>query len=316
MVTALLITVAAVAVSVVTLGREKAQLRTAFGQYVQGSLVEKIIDDPSKLKLGGERRELTVMFSDIRGFSKFSETLDPESLSRLLNEYLTPMTDQVFEHGGMLDKYIGDAVMAVYGAPLPMDEKLQAEKACATALAWMAALEELNKDWGKRDIPPVAIGVGINTGAMAVGNMGSENRFDYTVLGDAVNLAARLEAITKEYRAWIITGPRTRELAGERYAFRELDAVRVQGRDGVVPIYELLGPADAPRLWAEDIGLYEQALEAYRSADWDQAEAHFEKFLGKHPDDGAAQTMVTRIANMRTNPPPKTWDGVYDQKSK
>lgn len=226
------------------------------------------------------------------------------------------MTDIVFEHKGTLDKYIGDAVMAVYGAPLPMDEKLQAESACATALAWMAALEELNKAWSKRGIPPVAIGVGINTGAMAVGNMGSENRFDYTVLGDAVNLAARLEAITKEYQAWIITGPRTYELAKDRYAFRELDAVRVKGRSGACPIYEVLGPVDAPRLWAEDIGLYEQGLEAYRSTDWDQAEALFEKFLGKHPDDGAAQTMVARIATMRANPPPRTWDGVYDQKSK
>ena len=169
--------------------RKRAEIKAAFQHYVSSSLVEEIMRSPEKLQLGGERRDLTVLFSDIRGFSTISERLTPEALVDLLNEYLTPMTEIVMAHDGLLDKYMGDAIMAVYGAPLPMPH--HGSRACYTALHMIEKLAELQKGWKVRGIPLLEVGIGVNTGDMSVGNMGSKQRFDYTVMGDHVNLGAR-----------------------------------------------------------------------------------------------------------------------------
>jgi adenylate cyclase len=310
----LLVAGASLSAALVTEGREKARLKSAFSQYVAGALVERILADPSRAVLGGVRRELTVLFSDVRGFSEIAEDLEPEVLSAFMNEYLTPMTEVVMREGGMLDKYIGDALMAVYGAPLAQRD--HAERACTTALAMLAALEPLNEAWRARGLPELEIGVGINSGPMAVGNMGSEARFDYTVLGDAVNLGARLESLTKDYRVRVLCGERTVEFAGARFVFRELDFVRVKGRAGAARLFELVDTAQGARLSAEELELYADALAAYRERRFDDAELMLSRFLDRVPEDGPAQVMRARCQTLRKAPPPADWDGVYMQRSK
>lgn len=306
------VTLCSMVAALATEGREKRQLKSAFSQYVNDTLVDQILLDPPRL--GGERRDLTVLFSDIRGFSAFSEKLEPEVLSEFLNEYLTPMTDLVMGDGGMLDKYIGDAVMAIYGAPRPRNKGTMtdhAERACRTALAMLDELRRLNEAWSKQGLPEIAIGIGVNSGPMSVGHMGSDRKFDYTVLGDAVNLGARLEGLTKAYHVDILAGEATALAAGRSFAFRELDLVQVMGRTGVARIFELIGPVDDRPFSDGDLQTFHIALTAYREQDWDAAEAGFTRFLEDHPNDGPAQVMLTRIADLRENPPDPDWDGVF-----
>ncbi len=311
---AVVITLTAMTASLATEGREKAELRSAFGQYLQSTLVERILRNPADLRLGGQRRDLSVLFSDIRGFSSFSETLAPEVLSDFLNEYLTPMTDLVMAESGMLDKYIGDAVMAVFGAPI--DLKDHANRACGTALAMIAALEPLNASWNKRQLPQIAIGIGINTGSMSVGNMGSEKRFDYTVMGDAVNLGARLEGLTKQYKVNILVGQATRDAAAESFVFREIDSVRVIGRSAAAKVYELCGTPSASPLSEDDLKLFGQGLAAYREMRWNEATEYFGQFLQTFPNDGPAKTLHARISLLRSQSLAVGWDGVFDQATK
>jgi adenylate cyclase len=307
------VTLCSMVAALATEGREKRQLKSAFSQYVNDTLVDQILMDPPQL--GGERRELTVLFSDIRGFSAFSERLEPEVLSEFLNEYLTPMTDLVMTDGGMLDKYIGDAVMAVYGAPRPPGAAEimvdHAERACRTALAMLEELIVLNEAWKKKGLPEIAIGIGVNSGPMSVGHMGSDRKFDYTVLGDAVNLGARLEGLTKEYQVDILAGEATALAAGSAFAFRELDLVQVMGRSGVARIFELVGEADDRPFSDEDLHTFHGALAAYRDQEWDAAEAGFSAFLEAHPEDGPARVMLERIADLREKAPGDDWDGVF-----
>ena len=289
-----------------TEGREKAKLRAVFSQYVAGPVVDRILADPARAKLGGERKELTVLFSDIRGFSLFSEGMPPEELAAFLGEYLTPMTELVLESGGTLDKYIGDAVMAIWGAPVDVPD--HAARACDVALKMQAALVALNKTWAASGKPAVAIGVGINTGAMAVGNMGSAARFDYTVLGDQVNLGARLEALTKEYGISILVGEATVAAAGDGFVFREIDLVRVKGRAGAVPVFELVGR----RANAKVDPRFPAALALYRAREFAAAREAFAALDG----DPVAAAMAARCAILAAAPPDEDWDGVYEQKSK
>ncbi len=309
-----LVALASISTALVTEGREKAHLRKAFAHYVSDQLVDRILADPERVRLGGERRELSVLFSDIRGFSKFSEQMEPEALSAFLNEYLTPMTRIVLDQGGMLDKYIGDAVMAVFGAPLPMDDHTAAM--CRTALQMQTSLEQSRKDWTVRGLPAIEIGVGLNAGPMSVGNMGSEMRFDYTVMGDAVNLASRLEGLTKEYHCAILCGPRVPELAGPGFVFRELDFVRVKGRGGAERVYELVGSAEACPLDAKCLELYATGLVAYRAHKWPEAEAALEQLLERAPGDGPAAVLLQRVRALASEPPASDWDGVYEQRNK
>ncbi|UCH53881.1 MAG: adenylate/guanylate cyclase domain-containing protein [Pseudomonadota bacterium] len=231
---------------------QRRHIKTAFQYYVPAAVVEEIARDVESLRLGGERRELTVLFSDIRGFTGISEQLAPEDLVRLLNVYLTEMTEQVFRHHGSLDKYIGDAIMAVYGAPIAHAD--HARLACRTALAMLARLQTLHAGWQRDNVPGFDVGIGINTGPMIVGNMGSEKRFNYTVIGDAVNLGSRIEALNKTYGSRILLSETTYALVRDEFpAIREIDRVRVRGRETPVRIYELIPDGAYPNLdWLED----------------------------------------------------------------
>ncbi len=288
-----------------TEGREKAHLRAVFSQYVSRTVVDRILADPARAKLGGERKELTVLFSDIRGFSAFAEGMGPEALASFLGEYLTPMTELVLDSGGTLDKYIGDAVMAIWAAPIDVPD--HAARACEVALRMQEALVGLNTKWHAEGKPRVAIGIGINTGAMSVGNMGTPARFDYTVLGDQVNLGARLEALTKEYGVDILVGEATAKAAGPTFVFREVDVVRVKGRAGAAPVYELVG-----RVGARVDERFADALALYRKRDFAAARELFTQLDG----DETAAIMARRCAQLASAPPPEDWDGVYEQRSK
>ena len=215
---------------------------------------------------------------------------------------------------GMLDKYIGDAVMAVYGAPLPIDD--HATRACGTALAMIEALRPLNASWQQRGLPEIRIGIGINTGAMSVGNMGSQRRFDYTVMGDAVNLGARLESLTKSYRVEVLVGEATMQAAQHAFVFREVDRVRVIGRAAAASVYELCGTRAAPALSADDLACFAEGLEAYRAQSWLRCTERLGRFLEAHPDDGPSQTLLDRVPQLRAAELDADWDGVFDQRSK
>jgi adenylate cyclase len=307
----LLVAVVALTAALATEGREKRQLRSVFSQYVSKSLVERVIASPELARLGGERRNLSVLFSDIRGFSRIAEALPPETLVDYLNQYLTPMTKLVLESNGTLDKYIGDAVMAVWGAPMEMAD--HANRACGAALAMLDGLVPLNTKWRAAGLPEIAIGIGINTGPMAVGNMGSEARFDYTVMGDAVNLASRLEALTKEYGVDVLVGEDTVR-AATGFVFRELDLVRVKGRGGASPVYELIGKEGSARAAAFDRARWDEALAAYRRREFGLAGLAFHSLATA--GDRAAIAMAQRNDELAEDPPSEDWDGVYDQRSK
>ena len=253
----------------------------------------------------GERKELTVLFTDIRGFSQVAEEMEPEELAAFLGEYLTPMTDLVLASGGTLDKYIGDAIMAFWGAPIDMPD--HAARACEVALKMQAALVALNRAWERDGRAPIAVGIGLNTGPMAVGNMGSAARFEYTVLGDQVNLASRLESLTKEYGVGILVGESTARAAGGGFQLREIDLVRVKGRAGAAPVFELIGAAGA----AVDPA-FARALALYRDRRFGEAKGAFAALEG----DPAASVMAARCEVLAASPPAPDWDGVYDQRSK
>ncbi len=295
----------------VTEEREKQQIRRAFQFYLTKSVMEEMLQDPGKLKLGGDKRVLTVMFSDIRGFTTISERLTPEQLAKMINEYLTPMTGLVFETGGTLDKYIGDALMAVWGAPVAQPD--HALRACKTAVAMVRALGDLQRRWDAegRGYPPIDIGIGLNSGPMVVGNMGADQRFDYTVLGDNVNLASRLEGTNKDYRSRIIISQATLELSGGQLAVRQLGAVRVKGKSEPVRIYELLDDKPAEGELAEVIRLFDAGVDAFRSQRWQAAREAFRAVLARRPTDGPSHAYLEFVDEYEKDPPGDGWDGVY-----
>lgn len=293
----------------VTEEREKKKIRGAFQYYLTASVINEILRDPSKLKLGGDKKDLTVLFSDIRGFTSISEKLAPEELVQLLNEYLTAMTDIVFRYDGLLDKYMGDAIMAVYGAPLAQPD--HALRACRTALDMMKALGDLQKQWTLEGRPALNIGIGINSGDMVVGNMGSLMRFDYTVMGDNVNLGSRLEGINKEYGTNIVISESTYQAVKNILYCRELDSVRVKGKAKPVKIYELLGEAGQASTWRDFVDPFETALDLYREQRWDEAVAVFQKVLAARPGDAPTIEYIKRCRELKENPPEAVWDGAY-----
>jgi adenylate cyclase len=239
--------------------REKRGIKRAFQHYIAPAVVERILDNPDNLGLGGEKRELTVLFADIRGFTAIAESLPPETLVLLLNEYLTRMTEQVFRHEGLLDKYIGDAILAVYGAPIAHPD--HAVRACRTALDLVRAAGVLQAEWKAQGLPGLDLGVGINTGPMIVGNMGSKTRFDYTVIGDAVNLGSRIEALNRKYGTHILLSELTcRQVKDEFLYLREIDVTTVRGRNEPVRLFELMLPERHPHMdWLKEFSrAYEQ----------------------------------------------------------
>ncbi len=298
----------------VTEEREKKKVRGAFQYYLTASVVNEILKDPSKLKLGGDMKNLSVLFSDIRGFTSIAEKLSPEELVRLLNEYLTAMTDVVFKYDGLLDKYIGDAVMAVFGAPLHQPD--HALRACRTAIEMKSELKRLREKWAAEGRPDVNIGVGINTGDMVVGNMGSQMRFDYTVMGDSVNLASRLEGTNKEYGTTIIISEFTYETIKDELFCRELDAVRVKGKKLPVRIFELLGDRKDAAEWQEFADRFATGLAKYRAGLWDEAIAAFQSVLEVKPGDPPTRLYLERCAELKANPPEGEWDGVFTMTKK
>jgi adenylate cyclase len=297
--------------------KEKRKIKGAFQHYLNPTVINQLLESPDSLKLGGEKRELTVFFSDVRGFTTISERLAPEALANLLNEYFTPMTNIVLNSGGLLDKYIGDALMAVWGAPLPMDN--HADNALHASLKMLDALDVLREGWQKKNLPAIDIGCGINTGPMVIGNMGSDLRFDYTVLGDAVNLGARLEGITKEYGVRVVCSEMTRAaLKGPQdFVLRELDWIKVKGKNEPVTIFEVMRFKNEQRDSAETTAeLFKQGLSLYRQRDFIAAQHAMMTILQKNPHDGPAGIFLERCEYFIDNPPSENWDGVWVMKSK
>jgi adenylate cyclase len=293
-------------------GLQRRRVRHAFGRYLASEIIDELLENPAALALGGERRHLTVLFSDIRNFTSFSEKLAPEQLVKVLNTYLTPMTHAVLDHGGFLDKFIGDAVMAVFGAPVKNPG--HPGQACACALRMHAEVERLRPILLELGVD-LHIGVGLNSGEMVVGNMGAEEHFNYTVMGDAVNLSSRLEGLTKNYGVFCLVGNETRRLAEPKYRFRELDLVQVKGKAEPVAIYELLGgPAAeiaryaAPELWAAGIA-------AYRAGRFSQARQAFTEFQASNSQDRAVSLYLERLAELGETVP-DSWRGVWVYKTK
>lgn len=294
--------------------RQKRQIRQAFSKYLDPTVVNDVVDDPEKLRLGGVKHELTVLFSDIRGFTSISEKLSPEELVRLLNEYLSEMTDIVMKNRGLLDKYIGDAVMAVFGAPRHYPE--HPVMACRVGLQMISCLKDLNAQWqtqdwdGKRP-PALEIGVGINTGPMVAGNMGSRERFDYTVMGDNVNLGSRLEGLNKAYGTHIIISQSTLDQVHDLFWVRCLDRVRVKGKDDPVAIYELIEERKKDFPCSVDyLAEYEEARRMYENGEFIKARAAFITLETAYPNDPVLGVYGKRVEHLLTTPP-KDWDGVY-----
>ncbi len=289
--------------------RNKRLLGQIFGQYIPPELVEEMSRSQAQFTLKGESRQLTVLFSDVRGFTSLSEKLDPEELCRLINEILNPITRVIQTNKGTIDKYMGDAVMAFWGAPLTDPE--HAPHAVQAALSILPALEDVQQDFANRGWPPIKMGIGINTGPMNVGNMGSEFRMAYTVMGDAVNLGSRLEGLTKKYGVNIIVSESTKNSAPE-FLYRELDQVLVKGKQEPIKIYEPISSIEeADESCFEELEQLEQALEYYRAKRWSEAESIFEVLVENAPTCMPYQIYIKRIAYYREFPPPENWDGVF-----
>jgi adenylate cyclase len=308
--------VAATSYRFVSEEREKRRARETFSRFLSPAIVDEVLGQEGALKLGGEKRDLTVLFADIRGFTTLSEKLDPRVLIELLNEYLTPMTDIIVQdHAGTLDKYMGDAVMAFWGAP--QEQPDHALRACRAALAMVDRLAELRAGWRARGLPEIDIGVGINSGPMSVGFVGSQDRFyNYTVLGDAVNLASRLEGANKEYGTRILVAQATWERVRGQVVARELDAVRVKGKHEPVVIHELLGVGPPGKAQAAFLAEFDWGLSAYKGQRWEEAMAHFRAAIALSGDDSCALMYLARCEAMRQQPPGPGWDGVYEMRHK
>ena len=288
-------------------GREKSFIRMAFGHYVSPRVVSQLIDNPAKLSLKGEQKNLTVLFSDIRGFTTISEQLSSEQLSFFMNEYLTTMSNCIITHGGTVDKFIGDAIMAIWGAPL--DDRDHAVHALQAAMSMMAQLKEIQQDYARRGLPLIDIGIGINTGIMSVGNFGSHERFDYTVMGDNVNLASRLEGANKDYGTHVIISEFTREELGAQFFCRYIDKVRVKGKNKAVNIYEPLVEGTPDSALIKEVEVFESAVADYRDQKFDRAKDVIAGLYRNNPLRLYA-IYLHRINNYLKAPPPHDWDGV------
>ncbi len=292
-----------------TEGRQKRYIKGAFKQYLSPAVIEELIAHPDRLKLGGERRELSIFFSDLQGFTSISEGLTPEELTALLNEYLSAMTDIIQEEGGTVDKYEGDAIIAFWNAPL--DQVDHAMRAVRSALRCQAALAEMRLSVRERIGKDLYMRIGLNTGPAVVGNMGSHTRFDYTMLGDAVNLAARLEGINKQFRTYTMISQSTLDHMGDIFPARELSRVAVVGRKEPVTVYEPMLEEDFRRK-EEILPVFSRGLEAFYAGDFVSAQKHFGAIADRDP---AASCYVEKCRELLADPP-TTWDGVWIMTSK
>ncbi|MCI0403588.1 MAG: adenylate/guanylate cyclase domain-containing protein, partial [Acidobacteria bacterium] len=295
--------------------REKRKVRAMFSQYVAPSVIRLLEQDPGRyLRKGGELKDLTLMFTDIRGFTALSEALPPDEVVRLVNQHFDEMTNVLFRHWGTLDKYIGDAIMAFWGSPYPHPD--HAQRGCACALEMLARLEELNRESRAAGGRPLSMGIGLNTGAVNVGNMGSTKRLTWTAVGDNVNLASRLEALTREYDCGIVLSDSTWAPVKESFLCRELDRIRVKGKLQPVVIYELLAPLGDGAPHTELVARFADALHSYRSRNWDEALRKFDALTTQFPEDGPSRVFRQRCLEFLASAPPPDWDGVYVMKSK
>jgi len=295
--------------------RQKRFIRNAFSTYLAPTVVQQLIESPDNLELGGEEREITAFFSDVQGFTSISERLTPRELVDLLNEFLTEMTDIILKREGTVDKFEGDAIIAFFGAPNALDN--QAETACLTCVDMQNRLVELREKWRQEGRPELMMRIGLCTGSAVVGNMGSRNRMDYTMMGDTVNTAARLEGVNKIYGIYTLVCETTFKKASQRVWGREIDSINVVGKAEPVTVYQILGHSDdIDASVLEMTRLYEEGLGMYRQRQWDAAIAIFEKALKLFPDDGPSRSMIERCSSYKTEPPPQEWNGSYTMKTK
>jgi adenylate cyclase len=295
--------------------REKRKVRKTFERYVSPGVITLIEQDPKKyFKAGGETKELTIMFTDIRSFTTIAEGLTADELVALLNEYLGEMTDILFNTWGTLDKYIGDALMGFWGSPFPQED--HPVRACTCALEMSKRLEELNRKWESEGKKPLEIGIGINTGLVNVGNMGSSKRFAWTVMGDPVNLASRLEGQNKDYHTTRIISEFTWAKVKDQFVCRSLDRIRVKGKQKPVAIYELLATAAEAANYADLMAHWDAAQDAYYRQAWGEAVRKFEELLSRYPDDGPSHAFLKRSHEFLKEAPAADWDGVYVAKTK
>jgi adenylate cyclase len=295
--------------------QQNVMIKGMFSQYVSKSVVNELLADPGKLKLGGERKTITILFSDIAGFTTFAEKKEPEELVSFINEFLNEMSEIIMSNDGTLDKYLGDAVMAFWGAPVAVED--HAYKACLTALQMQDKLAELRDKWSLTGETPIHIRIGINSGEVIVGNIGGEKRFDYTVLGDDVNLASRLEGANKEYATNIMISGSTFELVKDKVLVRELDVIRVKGKTEPTTIYELISLSSDPKAIkaVDEMHEYFQGLELYRHKTFEAAMDYFKRCyekLGDYP----SKVYLKRCEYYLQNPPAADWDGVFEFKTK
>jgi adenylate cyclase len=306
----------AATVEYVTEGKQRRLMRAVFDKYMSSDVVEEIMRNPEAIKLGGEKKEITIFFSDIAGFTTISEKMSPEDLVTLLNRYLSAMTTIIkTTHRGNVNKYLGDGIMALFGAPL--DDPKHASLACYAALDCQVELARLREVWKREGLPEIGARIGLNSGPCIVGNMGSEERMEYTVTGDSVNLASRLEGASKYYDTLILIGQRTAELAKNDVEVREIDLLRVKGKKEPVVVFELLarkGRLDDKKRRVIDV--YLEGLTAYKMRNFSTACTRFSEAVALDPSDGPSRVYLERSTNYRQMPPPVEWDGVYEMTSK
>ena len=291
--------------------QQKALIKNVFSHYISPAVVNELIANPEKASLGGDKRELTAFFSDIASFTTMSESLTPEKLVELLNEYLDDMTGIILKHGGTLDKYEGDAIIAFWGAPIP--QKDHALRACQASLEMQERILEMRVDWKKRGRPELGVRCGVNTGWMIVGNMGGKDRFDYTIIGDSVNLASRLEGANKQYNSKIMISEFTHNNVKGKVLVRELDLIQVKGKTEPIKVFELLGMADMSMKpeQKEANELYQEGLKLYRSRSWDEAIAYMNQAYTLDPTCHVAEVYAQRASLYQLNPPGDDWNGVF-----
>ncbi|MGB1190515.1 MAG: adenylate/guanylate cyclase domain-containing protein, partial [Pseudomonadales bacterium] len=294
---------------------QKAYIKDAFGQYLSPTVVADLVKDPDKLTLGGEEREMTAYFSDIAGFSTFSEGMTPTQLVEFLNEYLTEMCDLIIASDGTIDKFEGDAIIAFWGAPI--DQPHHARQACFASIDMNKALMNLREQWMGQGLPKVSVRMGVNTGRMVVGNMGSSQRINYTIMGDAVNLAARLEGANKAFGSDLMISESTYLQCADDVDVRELDIIRVVGKAEPIRVYQLLDRKNQTSgALADVVELYGQGLKLIRDRNFVDAEAVFRTCVDLMPEDGPSKTHLARVEWFLRTPPPADWDGVMELKEK
>ncbi len=289
---------------------EKKFIRKAFSQFVSTSVVDEIIEQEKPLSLGGEKKEVTVLFTDIQGFTSISEKLDANTLTELLNLILTDLTKIVFTHEGTLDKYVGDAMMCFWGAPIDAPE--HAYKACLSALEMQKRVEEMRSEWSEKFGQEISIRVGVNTGEVSVGNMGSTQVFDYTVVGDSVNIASRLESLNRHYHSKILVGEQTFATTKHKLGYRRIDSVKVKGKSNSIDVFELISETSLSEAEKTQYNTYEAALDLLIAGNWEEAMSAFESYHSKYPEDKAAEEMLSRIESIKSSSILQAdWDGSW-----